>query len=121
MGDLDMATMVDEFGRLSGLLSDGLEAMRRQATELADAENVYRKAKAEAWLRAPAGTVPEREAFVNAATADQRKRRDLAEYMRTAAIEAVRSRRTQISALQTMLNAYQEEARFERTAPGRAA
>lgn len=116
MADFDLAAMSAEYARLSGLLSDGLEAMRRMAAELAEAENAYRKAKAEAWLHAPAGTVPEREAWVGGHTADTRKRRDLADYMRTAAVEAVRSRRTQISALQTMLNAHQEEARFERTA-----
>lgn len=116
MADFDLASMAAEFTRLSKLLSDGLEALRRQATELAESENTYRKSKAEAWLHAPSGTVPEREAWVDGHTADARKRRDLADYMRTAAIEAVRSRRTQISALQTMLNAHQEEARFERTA-----
>lgn len=105
----------EEMARLSRLIDQGLQALRDQAAELAEAENEYRLAKATAWISAPAGTVPEREAWVNGQTAGMRRRRDLAEGLRQAALEAVRSRRTQVSALQTLLNAHQEEAKFART------
>lgn len=93
--------------------------MRTLAQELAEAENAYRKARAVAWMHT-SGTAKEREDSVNAATADERQKRDFAEYMRVAAIESVRSRRTQISALQTLLNAHQAEAQFARTGPAAA-
>lgn len=103
--------------RLSRLLDSGLTALRDQATEFAEAEREYRRGKGQAWLVAPEGTVAVREAWVNENTADLRYRRDLAEGMRQAALEAVRSRRAQISALQTWLNAEKEEAAFARTGP----
>jgi hypothetical protein len=116
---MTLAEMSDEFARLSRLLDQGLQAMRDQAHELADAENEYRKQRSLAWPTTT-GTAKEREDAVNALTADARKRRDLADYMRTAALEAVRSRRTQISSLQTLLNAHQAEAQFARTGPAAA-
>lgn len=120
--------VAEEMARLSRLIDAGLQAMRDQAQELADAEDAYRKAKSDAWMVCPndePGTKPadkdwiaaKREAWVNAQTADLRRRRDLAEGLRQAALEAVRSRRTQVSALQTLLNAEQEEAKFARTGP----
>lgn len=109
-----------EMRRLAQLLDDALGFLKRQTREYAEAEAAYRKLKAEAWLTVPAGTVPEREAHVNGATADTRLKRDLADGMRTAALEAVRSRRAQLSALQTLLNAHQEEAKFSRTYDGAA-
>lgn len=110
-----------EMRRLSMLLDEGLKFLREQGREFAEAEAEYRKAKALAWLHAPTGTVPEREAWVGGHTADDRKRRDLADVMRQAALEAVRSRRGQISALQTLLNAEQEEMKVARTGPEMAA
>lgn len=107
---MNLTEAADEMHRLSALLDDALAFLKRQTKELAEAERLYRKQKAEAWLTAPAGTVPEREAFVNGSTADLRQARDLADGMRTAALEAVRSRRTQISALQSLLAAHREEA-----------
>lgn len=117
-----MTGLPEEMARLARLLDKGLEALRDQSTEFAEAERSYRQAKATAWVEVlaalPKGTVPEREAWVNGATADARYRRDLAEGMRQAALESVRSRRGQISALQTMLNADRAEADFARTGPG---
>lgn len=113
----------EEFGRLSNLLEKGLAQLRVQSQALAEAEQAYRQAKAEAWVKAPTGEhrgewpVPQREAWVDAETADLRYVRDLAEGTRQAALEAVRSRRTQISAWQSLLGAEREEAAFSRTAP----
>lgn len=110
----------DEMQRLSDLLNKALTFLHQQVTEYADAEAAYRRAQAVAWTTVPRdkGTLAaEREANVNAATADDRKRRDLADGMRQAALEAVRSRRAQISALQTLMNGYRAEAEFARTGP----
>lgn len=113
-----------EMLRLSRLIDAGIEMSREQSYALAEAENVYRKAKAEAWVRCPtdaAGerewTAKRREAWVDAESAALRKDRDLAEAMRDAAREAVRARQTQLSALQTFLRVAQAEAEFARTAP----
>jgi hypothetical protein len=111
------AEMAEEMKRLSRLLDGGLAALRDQARELADAEQEYRQAKATAWLTAPEGTVPERDAWVNGSVAAQRHRRDLAEGMRQAALEDVRARRTQVSALQSLLAAERAEAEFARVGP----
>lgn len=129
---MNLAEANEEYVRLSNLLSQGLTEMRTQAAALAQAENEYRKAKSEAWMQCPndaagvkAGerewTAARREAWVNAATADQRQARDLAEGMSRTAYQAVQARRTQISALQTFLNAYLQELKFAQTEPGMAA
>lgn len=117
-----------EVTRLSGLIDDGIRTLRQQAESLAAAENAYRKARGEAWVRCPndpAGTKPadrewtsaRREAWVDADTADLRAVRDIAEGTRQAALEAVRSRRTQLSAMQSLLAADRAEAEFARTGP----
>lgn len=112
---MNLADMAVEYGRLNALLDAGLDELRSLAIELANAENAYRKARSLAWPTTE-GTAKEREDAVGSITADARQTRDIAEYKRVAALEAVRSRRTQISALQTMLNAHQAEAQLLRTA-----
>lgn len=114
---MNAAEITDEMIRLSRLLDDALSYLSRQVKEYAEAEHAYRMGKAKAWLESPAGTVPERESFVNGVTADLRKPRDLADGMRQAALEAVRSRRAQLSALQTAANAHREEAGLARYGP----
>ena len=106
-----------EVHRLSQLIDEGIKALTAYAKEVAEAEHDYRKAKAIAWQTAPPGTVPLREAWVEAETAGQRRRLDLAEGSRSAALEAVRSRRQQLSAVQSLLAAHKAEADFARTAP----
>lgn len=68
-------------------------------------------------MEAPKGTVPEREAYVDGLTADARFRRDLADNMRRVGMEAVHSRRAQISLLQSLATAYRAEAEYTRTSP----
>lgn len=125
---MHLTEVPDEMKRLSRLIDGGIEALREQSRELADAENAYRKSKAQAWLKCPtdehgvkAGdrewTAARREAWVDAETADLRRARDIAEGMRQAALEAVRARRTQVSALQSLLAADRAEAEFSRTSP----
>lgn len=113
----------DEFRRLSNLLDSGLAELRAQAHAYAECEAEYRRAKSHAWVDAPTSeerskwTAAEREAWVNAETADLRQARDIAEGMRHAALEAVRSRRAQISALQSLLAAERAETEFAATGP----
>lgn len=113
----------DEFFRLSTLLDQSLNWVKQKVHEYAQAERDYRVAQATAWQMAPRYrddmklTAGEREAWVNGETADLRQTRDTADGLRQAGLEAVRSRRAQISALQTLLNAHQEEARFVRMGP----
>ncbi len=110
-----LAFYAEEMTRLSRQLDSGLDVLRDQAREVAEAEHEYRKGVALAWPAAPEGTVPEREAWVSGRCAGLRQRRDLAEHMTRAALESVRARRAQLSALQSLLSAYRAEAEFVRT------
>lgn len=95
----------EEMKRLSTLLDDALSYLRRQIREVAEAEEAYRNVKAAAWVNTDSDLLAkEREAQVDAASAEARKRRDLAEGMKRAGFEAVKSRRAQISALQSLLS-----------------
>lgn len=125
MTPLEMAAEVE---RLSGLIDDGIKVLRQQSIALAESEMTYRKSKAQSWVTCPtddpgvkAGerewTAARREAWVNGDTAELRRDRDLAEAMRQTALEAVRARRAQLSALQTLLNAHAAEANLAGTGP----
>lgn len=109
--------IADEMFRLSGLLDKAITALREQAVEYADAENEYRMAHAKAYVET-VGPAHMRKANADLATPDERRRAHLADGMRQAALEAVRSRRAQISACQSLLNADKAEAEFARTGPG---
>jgi len=113
---MEVETLTAEAVRLSALLDRGVQALREAAIEFANAEHEYRRAKSEAYLRTE-GTVGEREAHTYALVGDLRHRRDLADGQRLAALEACRSRRTQLSALQSLLAAHKSEADFARTGP----
>jgi hypothetical protein len=115
---MDLATLTAEAVRLSGLLDKGIAALRASAVRFAEAEHAYRSASAMAYLETESGTVAEREAHVYALVGDLRRHRDLADGEKVAALEAVRSRRTQLSALQSLLAAHRAEADFARTGPG---
>lgn len=110
------ADAADEMHRLSRLLDAGLTALRYQAVEYAEAEDAYRLAAARAYI-AHEGPAHERKAHADLATSVERRRAHLADGMRQAALEAVRSRRGQISALQSLLAADRAEAEFVRTGP----
>lgn len=114
---MSLDTIEDEIAKYSRLIDQGIAALRDQAMEMAQAEREYRKAKALAYVQLTEGTAAAREAAVQGMTADLRYQRDLADGLRQAALEAVRSRRTQISALQSLLNAHKSEAEFARTGP----
>lgn len=121
---MNLSEAFAEATRLSRLIDAGIEALREQSKQLAAAEQAYRKAKAQCWVRCPRDedgkkdwTAARREAWVDAESADLRYVRDVAEGMRSAALEAVRARRTQVSVLQSLLNAEKAEADFARTGP----
>lgn len=111
------AGTVQEAERFSRLIDAAIEALKNTTVEFAEAERDYRKAKSKAWVQAKTADMlaKEKEAWVDAETADLRFRRDLADGMRSAAMEAVRSRRAQLSAIQTFVNAERAEAEFART------
>jgi len=114
---MDLATLTAEANRLSALLDKGILALRDAAFAYAEAEHAYRERNAMAYLETESGTVAEREAHVYALVGDFRRRRDLADGEKLAALEAVRSRRTQLSAVQSLLAAHKSEADFARTGP----
>lgn len=117
---------VDEVRRLSTLIDNGVKEAAKQARSYAECERAYRHAKADAWTRTVGIVDPDtgkgllaahREAIVNGDTADARYERDLAEGMKQVATEALRARRAQISAIQTLINGERAEAEFARTGP----
>lgn len=107
--DASLDGLAVEASRLSKLLDKGVVALREAAVAYAEAEHLYRSENAKAYLATESGTVAEREAHVYAIVGDFRRLRDLADGHRTAALEAVRSRRAQLSALQSVLAAYRAE------------
>jgi hypothetical protein len=116
---MTMETNKDEMIRLSRLLDKGLETLRESAQELAEAEHDYRLRRGQLWAETAGQgyVVAERDALVDAASAGERRSRDLAEAKRQAALESVRSRRQQLSAWQSWIAAERAEAEFTRTAP----
>ena len=114
---MTLEELAAEARRLSDLLDRGIATLRDAAREYADAEHDYRLAHAKAYLDS-SGTVGEREAQVYVAVGSLRRDRDYADAIRTAAVEAVRSRRTQLSAVQSLLAAHKAEAEFARTTSG---
>lgn len=117
MTEINLADMAAEARRLSEKLEAGLKALRDAAADYATAEHQYREARAKAYLQA-GGTVGEREARADLVTGELRLQRDLADGMRSSALEAVRSRRQQLSALQSLLAAHRSEAEYVRTSGG---
>jgi hypothetical protein len=114
---MNIGEYVSEVERFNSLIDNGLQALRTASVDVAHREFEYRKAKAIAWQTAPAGTVPMREAWVDAEIAEQRRNLDLAEGSRSVSLEAVRSRRQQLSAIQSLLAAHKAEAEFARMGP----
>ena len=114
---MTLAELIAEATRLSNKIDEGVRHLSRAAGNAADAERAYRLQKAKAWLTVEAGTVPERQAQVDAAVADERHARDIAEGNRLAALEALRSRRQQASLLQSISAAYRAEAEHSRYGP----
>lgn len=112
--DVSLETLTAEAWRLTQLLDKGVMALRDAGVAYAEAEHLYRSQSAVAYLKTESGTVAERDAHVYLAVGDSRRLRDLADGQRSAALEAVRSRRAQLSALQSVLAAYRAESELAR-------
>jgi len=106
--------MIHESERLSKFIDAGIAALVQASTDMAHAEHALRKATAVAWASAPSGTVPFKEAWVESETADEKLAFDIAESGRYNALEAVRSRRAQLSAIQSIMAAHRAEAELVR-------
>jgi hypothetical protein len=109
--------MAEELRRRSKLLDDALSYLARQVKEYAEAERAYRESKARAWVEAPEGTAGAKDAWVGGVTAEKRKARDLADGMRQAGLEAVRSRRAQLSAWQSLAAMERSEMELAKYGP----
>jgi len=107
---MTLTEMINETERLSRLIDAGISSLVEASTSMAHAEHALRKATALAWAEAPSGTVPLKEAWVESATADEKLALDIAESSRYNALEAVRSRRAQLSAIQSIMAAHRAEA-----------
>lgn len=118
---LSPGEMVERMDVLSRQGDAALAFLKAKVMEHAEAEAIYRAAKAEAWVlvrdKDDIQLAAERQAWVEAHTAQLRKARDIALGLRQAALEAIRWRRGQLSSLQTTTNAFIEEAKFVRGGP----
>lgn len=92
---------MSEIERLASLLELRTDEYRAYAVEAAEADVAYKRAYAVALLRAQ-GTVSERGAEATLKAADELTRRRTTEATRDACLEAMRSLRAQLSALQTL-------------------
>lgn len=76
----------------------------------ADKDRDYRKTRATAYVRCVAKTVGEREAQVDLMCNEERYEAHLAESLRAAALERVRSVRASLSAMQSIASAVKSES-----------
>lgn len=106
---MNLAEMIQEADRLSKKIDEGVRELSNAASEQAEAEHIYRLEKARAWIEISDGTAGERAARVDGVTAGFRRDRDLAEARRQTAVEALRSRRAQLSMLQTAATSLRAE------------
>lgn len=110
------ADLARETWRLTRLMDESLEHLREVAVAFSVADHEYRQARASSWMRTH-GTISDREAQVELRCGDLRHERDTAENLKAAAMESLRSRRAQLSALQSLMGAARAEAEFARTGP----
>ena len=111
---MNLPDLTVEGRRLSDLLDNGLKVLREASVKLAHAENAYRKGIAQAWLEAPDGISPARQAWVDAHTADLRLDRDLEDAERSTAAQAVKARGIQMTLVMSLLSALRAEAELSR-------
>lgn len=100
----------------SRALTLAIGELRDASVRHARADDAYRCAHAKALLEAE-GTVDSRKAQADLATSGERLEARISEGLKIAALEAVRSLRTQLSAWQSLMSAHRAEAEFVRTAP----
>jgi len=106
-----------ELIRLSTEIDKALDEVRARCVEAASLDVEHKQAAATAYLSADGSTVREREAQATLAVGHLALRAKVAAALEKSATEALRSRRQQISAIQSMLAAQRAEAEFSRTGP----
>jgi len=111
-----VAELYGLFHELSKKLTQAKDLLEARVELNAVAERDYRKQRAVAWFET-SGTAKQREDQVDAATADLRYTRDVAQGLHRASIEDNRNKRQQLSMLQTVGNLAKAEAELIRTAP----
>lgn len=114
---MDAGTLNHQLLDAAAELRASMADLEQRSRDYAKTERTYRLARSTAYLAAHGGTVAEREAHADQATADLRYERDMAEGLKVSALEAVRSNRTILSAIQTLAGLYKAEAEFDRTGP----
>lgn len=97
-------------------VDEAMSELERCSIHAAQSDRTYRLAKATATL-ATSGTIQEREAHADKAIADERYEAKLAEDLKVSALEAVRSKRQWLSALQSLAAANRAEAELARWEP----
>ena len=112
----DLVHLHQEMMGLSASLNEALNELRTRAVDSARLDSELKRTWSSAFLVAQ-GTVRERECHADQETADLYQRALIARALEKSATEAVRSRRQQISAMQTLAGAHKAEAEFTRTAP----
>jgi len=95
-------------------MEDAQEALVDAAHVAAEKERDYRRQKAVEWTRSRGDTVKAREMETEGRTVDAKYEAKLAEDLRVAALERVRSARAIFSGVQTLTNAWREEVAFAR-------
>jgi len=108
--------LVTEMLRLSRLLDKGVKALTKAAQDYAEAEDRFAAAKAKAYLAAE-GPVEQRKAYVADLTGSERLEALKADGWRQACLEAVRSRRQQLSALQSVAAGHRTELELAKYGP----
>lgn len=94
-------------------LEQAQDEHRHQVLRAAEADRAMRIAEASAYLAA-SGPVAERQAYVAKACAVERYAFKMADGLERSALEAIRSRRQILSALQSLAAAQREEAHLAR-------
>lgn len=123
----DLRTVEQRIYEASEAVDAAIDELERCAVEAAKAEALYRQSKAQAFLHVTgAKNVAEREALAEAAKfpdvetgevltlTDVRYRRDLAEGLHGSAMQALKARTQQLSALQTLASKERAEAELAR-------
>jgi hypothetical protein len=119
-----ISELVEELREKLDNVDESIGELYGANAKYAEAEHEYRMARARAWIqtveeykskpRSERPTVDHIEAIVDLSVEKERFRAKLAEGIKEAAMESVRSRRTQLSAVQTVANAYRAEIEFSR-------
>jgi hypothetical protein len=114
---VNSASLNEQIRAAAESLESAQEGLEQRVQQAAEAERAYKTAEASLYLANEGRNQKEREAKAEPGLSELRYRAHLAEGLSKAGLEAVRNRRTILSALQTVANLSKEEAAFSRTAP----